>query len=141
MTFALPAVTATGSVGSAGPAQAAAAPKFVPSVVPPIGTAAPIPVIPSVVPSAIPPIGSAQPVTTLPSLVLMTPHPATGAYVIPVTTTLPSAPGVALPRPQVLIPQPPVLGQSQSVVAAGLLQSALGPAMSAGSTLPLVVCY
>ncbi len=161
VTFALPAVTPSGSPAGVATVQGGAAPSSVLSTVPPIGTLAPIPVLPSIVPSAVPPIGntapipiipsvvpsavlpitSPGPVITIPGVMLLAPHPATGAYVVPVTTAMPSAPGVSLTRPEVLIPPIHVPGQSRSAVAAGLVQSALGPAGGAGSVTPLVVCY
>ncbi len=161
VTFALPAVTPSGAPAGVATVQGGAAPSSVLSTIPPIGTLATIPVLPSIVPSAVPPIGTAAPVpiipsvvpiavlpitspgpvTTVPGVILLTPHPATGAHVVPVTTTMPSAPGVSLTRPEVLIPPIHIPGQSRSAVAAGLVQSALGPAGSAGSMTPLVVCY
>ncbi len=159
VTFALPAVTPSGTLSSAGPASATPGavsglvppigivapipvlPSIVPSTVPPIGTAAPIPIIPSLVPSAVLPITSPGPVITIPGVMLLAPHPATGAYVVPVTTTMPSAPGVSLTRPEVLIPPIHVPGQSRSAVAAGLVQGALGPVGGTGLTTPLVICY
>jgi hypothetical protein len=121
VTFALPAVASSAGVAGLSPVRGSTAPSVVPSVVPPPGSVAPF--------------------NTVPPIMVLAPHPATGSYVVPVTTTMPSVPGVALTRPEVLIPPVSVPGQSHSVVAAGLVQSALGPTGGAGATTPLVVCY
>ncbi len=150
VTFALPAATPSGALAPVGPGPSGATPTAVSSIVrgivPPAGAAGPLPVIQSITPGASPhplpsvvaPIGSVAPAVTIPGVLLLPPVPATGAYVVPVTTTLPSAPGVSLTRLEVLIPPTPAPGQSRSAVATGLVQGALGPA---GSMTPLVVCY
>jgi len=79
--------------------------------------------------------GTGAPAAAIPGAVLLAPQPGTGASTVSAGTTMPSLPGVTLIAPQVLVRPLPMPGQNRALIAAGLLQSAAGPA----ATTP--ICY
>jgi len=65
--------------------------------------------------------------SSVPGVLLLPPQRQTGAYVIPVTSTAPSLPGVTQYGLQVVVPPVPVRGLNPVLVLPALLQSALPP--------------
>jgi len=68
----------------------------------------------------------AVPTTTVPNVMLLIPPRQIGAYVVPITTTMPSVPGVTFIAPQVLVPPRSVPGQNRPLIVSELIQGATG---------------
>ena len=72
-------------------------------------------------------IGSGTTASTVPGVLLLTSQGRTRAYVVPVSTTAPSLPGVVSYGLQVVVPPIPVPGENRALALSALLKSALPP--------------